>query len=138
MNHAKPDRLYSTSYFRRKGPWPGDGAPRVEGTAQDHEDAVRAWRRTPEAVDAYRDEYRCNLDFQPDGSFRVDDVPPGTYTLSLSIGQLGSATGDPVAKLETDVVVAEPPALPTDEPLDLGALEPVNAGGGGGGAAEGL
>ena len=62
--------------------------------------------------------------FNPDGSFRIDDVPPGAYELTVKVSrrttesfnaaetQLGASTNE--------VIVV---AAPNNEPLNLGDLE---------------
>jgi hypothetical protein len=118
----------SLSHLRRDVPWPSDVQTQGRLADQDAEDALRAWRRTPAAVEAYKSEYRCEVEFQPDGTFRFDDVPPGKYVLSLSFHRLeqGSANEE-IAGKKIDVVVPDAPA-PTDEPLDLGEIELGNEG----------
>lgn len=85
-----------------------------------------------EAVRAYQAAIaKYYLRLQPDGSFRADDVPPGQYTLSLTI------TGPPADPLREDawmyrgkvlggitnyVVVPEGATEQDDAPLDLGAI----------------
>jgi len=54
------------------------------------------------------------VDLQPDGSFRIDEVQPGTYELDVRI------TGYP--KFTKDVTVPEPAADQRDTPVDLGVL----------------
>jgi hypothetical protein len=113
----------SISYLRRDVPWPTD--PYTEGIFdQQREDELREWRRTPEAINLYFNEYRCDIDPQPDGTFRLDDVPPGRYILSFSFHSM--VEGQPsqeVAAKKIDLVVPDSPACPTDEPLDLGEIE---------------
>jgi peroxiredoxin len=65
------------------------------------------------------------LEFEPDGSFRADDVPRGTYELSIQVnkpgeqrefGPLGSPKGD-LGSFVREVVVP-----PGEGPFDLGTL----------------
>ena len=81
------------------------------------------WRKT------YRS-YACRI--QSDGSFRVDDVPPGTYELKLEIDEEfeetylhGSFHGSRhLGGITRTITVPEIPGglSRTDEPLDLGSL----------------
>jgi hypothetical protein len=113
----------SLTHFRRDAPWPSDAHQEGNASGQEREDAVREWRRTPAAIEAYKDEYRCEIDPQPDGTFRLDDVPPGKYVLSISFYKLEKGTSsEEAAAKKVEVVVPELPA-PTDEPLDLGEIE---------------
>ncbi|MBN8246548.1 MAG: hypothetical protein J0L84_03800, partial [Verrucomicrobia bacterium] len=64
-------------------------------------------------------------DVQPDGSFRMEDVPPGSYTLQLGVSRPPTDPDDedqrffrpPLGKLSVAVEVPE-----GEEPLDLGTL----------------
>jgi hypothetical protein len=68
------------------------------------------------------------LRFQPDGSFHVDDVLPGSYSVYL---QASVPSGDPnrgfsqttIGSLSKEIVVPEAGAGESDDPLDLGELE---------------
>ncbi len=63
-----------------------------------------------------------------DGSFRIDDVLPGSYKLSIHLGDppglAGGSAGSRIAgSLERPVEVKAIPGGRTDEPLDVGSLE---------------
>jgi hypothetical protein len=63
---------------------------------------------------------------EPDGTFRIDDVEPGEYGLSIEFRQaLGEPpnTGDVLAQLRDEFTVPNIPGGRSDEPLDLGELE---------------
>ena len=56
---------------------------------------------------------------QPDGSFRIDDVPPGDYPhLYVEVAQ----PGDGGAKLQVERSVVVPPAAADGAPFDVGVL----------------
>jgi beta-lactamase regulating signal transducer with metallopeptidase domain len=55
-----------------------------------------------------------------DGSFRIDDVRPGTYSLRI---EPTDNERNPIATAERTVVVPEMNGGRSDEPLDLGAIE---------------
>jgi hypothetical protein len=84
-----------------------------------------AWNNRPE-VKAARDNYRYYaVSFKEDGSFRIEDVPPGQYELRMMFNE-PSASGSPnmgrvIGNLNKDVEVPENGAI--DEPVDLGKLE---------------
>jgi hypothetical protein len=114
----------SISYFRRDVPWPNkQPLPYATVPDEEREDSVRAWRKTQEAIDNFKNEYRCEIDPAADGTFRLDDVPPGNYVLTLSFMELGEKeSGGEVARKVVKVEVPESPA-PTDQPLDLGEIK---------------
>ena len=63
-----------------------------------------------------------------DGSFRIDDVLPASYKLSIQLGDppglAGGSAGSRIAgSLERRVEVKAIPGGRTDEPLDLGSLD---------------
>lgn len=83
---------------------------------------IRAWAQGPE-VKAARQTYRYYaVQFAEDGTFRIEDIPPGSYRLSCNFSEGGQMGGRPIGSLNKDVVVPEMPNGPTDEPLDLGQL----------------
>jgi hypothetical protein len=88
-------------------------------TPQQREETALAWIHSPEGIEQFTPQYRCNIEFQPDGTFRFEDVPAGKYTLVLNIYSRSGLIGH----LEHPVEVTEEPALPTDQPLDLGELK---------------
>jgi hypothetical protein len=63
----------------------------------------------------------------PDGSFRIEDVPAGKYTLKLMvIAPPEKGRVDPnrtIAKAEKQVVVPAMASGRSDEPLDVGTIE---------------
>lgn len=87
-----------------------------------------AWYKSPEAR-ASRQAMRGNgVKIESDGSFRAEEVLPGSYELTISVGgeKPGSrAAGTTVirATARRDVEVPEIPGGRTDDPLDLGTLE---------------
>jgi len=65
--------------------------------------------------------------FDTDGSFRIEDVPAGTYELRLQVtvtlnNSNPSNRGKELAWLEREVVVSAMPGDRSDTPLDLGQL----------------
>jgi hypothetical protein len=68
--------------------------------------------------------------FKPDGSFRIDDVPAGTYLLRLALTDPADDSRfspglirNDYARLETEVVVPESPDANDQTPVDLGTFE---------------
>ena len=84
---------------------------------------VAAWRESPEGRD-YRDRRVAeSVGLSPDGSFRLDDVPPGEYRLSVRVNERSrfGETG-PFARLVHVFTVPPAPGGRSDQPLDLGVL----------------
>jgi peroxiredoxin len=65
---------------------------------------------------------------EADGTFRIEDVLPGSYTLSIHLGDPPGLAGGPAASriagsVDRPVDVKAIPGSRTDDPFDLGALE---------------
>lgn len=67
---------------------------------------------------------QLSFDAKTDGSFRVEDVPPGTYSLQMQIGVIepNSYYVESAADAYTNVTVAEIPGGRSDDPQDVGTL----------------
>jgi peroxiredoxin len=67
---------------------------------------------------------RYALNFAQDGSFRVEDVPGGKYTLNLQLREGGGEVfGAPtIATMHKEIEVPDSPGGRSDEPYDLGAI----------------
>jgi hypothetical protein len=73
------------------------------------------------------------MKLEPDGSFRIDDVEPGIYTLLIVVRERPTDQshpaigGDELGRVQREVTVPPIPGGRSDEPLDLGSttLEPV-------------
>ena len=87
----------------------------------------RAWRDSPEG-ELFKSEVR-NYEFpvQPDGSFSVDDVHPGTYRLQVRADEPvpGGKGTRRAAVAEIQVSVPEMARGQSGEPIDLGTLYPA-------------
>jgi thiol-disulfide isomerase/thioredoxin len=90
---------------------------------------IHARYRSEEQAARRRAERSYWVNFSADGSFRVDDVPPGTYELRINLteprkpgeNRFGPVTPDKtIASLTREVTV---PEIASEEPLDLGLLE---------------
>jgi hypothetical protein len=95
-----------------------------------------AWENTPEGK-AYAEARRKELlsfhdyllDVRPDGSFRADDVPAGTYDLEASFYPPNDTNRDwnhPLGTADTVVIVPPMAGGRSDEALDVGTV-PVEA-----------
>ncbi len=74
----------------------------------------------------FRDPRGCHFQLQDDGSFRIEDVLPGTYELEVEIVEFPSDDrwrfGRTIASVTSEIVVPEMPGGRSDEPLDIGSL----------------
>jgi hypothetical protein len=94
------------------------------------------WRQTAEGknVDAEVSKvlnaiHHYNAVVKADGTFRIDDIAPGTYWLLMSLEQPKSGNGSagyqaPVGGVRREVRVVEVAGGVTDDALDLGVLTP--------------
>src|SRR5262249_36237551 len=84
-----------------------------------------AWRQ----FDA--EEAKYYLAISQDGSFVVDDVPPGNYELDIRLTELPAdvlsndrymSSGSEIGALKRAVTIPEAPAEREEEPFDLGIV----------------
>jgi RNA polymerase sigma factor (sigma-70 family) len=87
------------------------------------------WQLSPEGKARRRAHRFYNVPIGPDGRFRIEDVVPGSYKLTVSFhsppGFQGPATGgNQVSGRVVRPVVIDPiPGGRSDEPIDVGTLE---------------
>ena len=82
-----------------------------------------AYRKTPEGRSYFEGERQYAVAIQPDGSFRIEDVPAGRYALVLPFdGRASSDYSSRLAFARADVLVSEMPGGRSDRPLDIGAV----------------
>jgi RNA polymerase sigma factor (sigma-70 family) len=84
----------------------------------------REWSKTPQGRERNRLRWAQQVEIKPDGSFRIDDVRPGTYDLGLRILQTENRYAEDLIECHTQFTVPPfPPGVDrSDEPLDLGTL----------------
>jgi peroxiredoxin len=104
------------SYFSTKFPRP----PRNIKSQEE----IQAWSNSPEVKKARENHRSYGVEMNADGTFRMDNVAPGEYTLTVNLREPGrdQFSGRMLGSLQHDVVVPEIPGGVSDEPLDLGAL----------------
>jgi hypothetical protein len=89
----------------------------------------RAWESLPETIAARKNQRSYTLIMQEDGTFRVDDVLAGSYTMNIRVTEPRSAQGlqngmpNAIGTLTTNVVVPEIPDATAAPPLDIGTIE---------------
>jgi peroxiredoxin/protocatechuate 3,4-dioxygenase beta subunit len=70
---------------------------------------------------------RYALNFSQDGSFRVEDVPGGKYTLKIDLREAGDGpsrfSAPKIGDLTREIEVPDSPGGRSDEPFNLGTLE---------------
>ncbi|MCA9135813.1 MAG: carboxypeptidase regulatory-like domain-containing protein [Planctomycetales bacterium] len=122
------DYRIGNSFLMPKLPEPPMPDEIANGTAPEKQAWLEQWTKT-EAGMIYTAKAMLNLAVvvQADGTFRVEDVPEGKYTMSV-VALASEATADyakheqiGLATLEVDV--PEMPSGRSDDPLDVGSLE---------------
>lgn len=85
------------------------------------------WQKSPEFVDSRIKQRSFAVQYQPDGSFRIDDVTSGTYQLNCNFAEEPDGKqfgrGETIGTLSKEVTIPEMEGGRSDEPLDLGTLE---------------
>jgi hypothetical protein len=119
-------RLNVATMFRLDIPSPDFAEQRTPAfqqlSAQQRDDAERNWRNTPDAIAVHVKQHRHDPRIQKDGSFRIEDVPPGTYMLHISVRRLERAGGTYKDTGSAGKTVVVPGPAPSDEPIDVGEL----------------
>lgn len=90
------------------------------------EEKARAFYLSDAGQQYFFSQHRYVLNFSPDGSFRVDDVPGGTYNLQIELHEAGGDQpfNQPViAGLTRQIAVPASPHGRSDTPLDLGTIK---------------
>jgi hypothetical protein len=84
----------------------------------------KAWEKTPRGKELTRHRWGVDIDINPDGSFRIDDVLPGTYVVNCRLFHNENGFGEDLADCSAEFTV---PPLPkgvdrVDTPLDIGTI----------------
>ncbi|WP_165226225.1 carboxypeptidase regulatory-like domain-containing protein [Aquisphaera insulae] len=81
------------------------------------------WSLTPEAWDHEARRLSKTVDLAPDGSFRIEDVPPGDYRLSIRVAQPERRNeAGPFSPIVREFSVPRPAGGRSDRPLNLGTF----------------
>jgi RNA polymerase sigma factor (sigma-70 family) len=111
----------STSFRQTDGPAFRRPEHQSNETLEEWRAVEEAFGRTPEGAEINRLvvggwQFRVN----PDGSFRIDDVPAGEYALDAGIMRMDFA--EVIAQAATTVRVEPMPGDRSDKPLDIGSV----------------
>ena len=136
---APPSGLVATSSWTYAGyaslrtgdfSWP---YPQEYATWTDEEQQRwwHAWRKTDECAALlerrFREDREYHFDIAPDGTVRIEDVLPGSYSLYVRIDDpdslLTGGFGDPLGVLDKEVRIPETDPQSPRELFDLGLLE---------------
>jgi thiol-disulfide isomerase/thioredoxin len=107
--------------LKQEVPYPGQ-----DMTAEDKVRWREEWLSTEAGRAFQRAERSYDLEIKPDGTFRLEDIPTGTYTLTIAANQAKESrrgTLETLGALQRTVAVPAMPGGRSDEPLDLGALK---------------
>jgi peroxiredoxin/uncharacterized GH25 family protein len=98
-----------------------------EGRQKAAEANLREFYRTEAGREHFFQNRRFALNFAPDGSFRVEDVPGGKYNLRIDLRESGDDfnrfNSPQIAQLQKEVEVPDSPDGRSDEPYDLGTIK---------------
>jgi thiol-disulfide isomerase/thioredoxin len=85
----------------------------------------RAYWQTEKGLAILRAQCHYTPLFESNGTFRIDNVPPGDYTLNLNVTnpERGDNYYEQIGSASKEVTVPPPPPGKPDEPFDLGAVE---------------
>jgi RNA polymerase sigma factor (sigma-70 family) len=82
----------------------------------------QAWDKTPAGKLARQHAWGEQFQVEPDGSFRIEDVPPGKHVVTIRRLLTENGFGEDIAWVESKIAI---PDGQSDEPLDLGGLTVV-------------
>jgi hypothetical protein len=94
-------------------------------TEAQRSDWQKAWEKSPEGRAARRAQWSEFFEINPDGTFRIDDLVPGTYNVSFRIFNNENGFGEDLVECSKQFTV---PPLPdgierSNEPLDIGVVD---------------
>lgn len=87
---------------------------------------LKKWWSSPEAKEAQRTGKQNSFNVLADGTFRVEDIRPGWYTIFLRITEAPTTAGGnrvELASASHKFEVSEIPTERSSEPLDVGTIE---------------
>ena len=104
-------------------PLPANWTSMTEGERHRY---TQEWDRTPEGKALKQKRAGFYVGLAPDGSFRIEDVPPGQYRLQFRRTlDSGGQFLEVLAKAESTVTVPPIAGGRSDEPMDVGTIQAV-------------
>jgi peroxiredoxin len=94
-----------------------------ELTEEQQREWWKKYAETPEYKAQQRNTRHFNFQVAEDGTFKMEDVPPGKYQLYFNAQDQSTQQWDQVAMGQGEATVAEIPGGFTDQPQDLGTFE---------------
>ena len=99
----------------------------IEGMSpEERQKKAEEWRMSDAGKAFMRARRNYGFKLNPDGTFHIDDVESGTYTLQIQVqtppANPNEWRGEHVGSVQHEFVVPEMPEGRSDEPLDLGVL----------------
>jgi peroxiredoxin len=86
----------------------------------------RQFWQTDEGIALQRQQRSYVLMFDTNATFRIENVPPGTYDISMYLTEaMDEYNSHQIGNLHKQVVIPAPPADRPDEPFDLGAVDMI-------------
>jgi RNA polymerase sigma factor (sigma-70 family) len=95
-------------------------------TPEQAEERFQQWARTPAGKAFRRDNWAEPFDVAADGTFRIEDVRPGEYTLWFSYQvREGRQFGPALVDAAAEFTVPATPGRRGDQPVDVGTVRPT-------------
>jgi hypothetical protein len=85
---------------------------------------AREWRDSPESELFKREVRNYEFPVRADGTFRVEDVLPGTYRMQVRADARVARGEAPRLAAKAEIEIEVPDFSEADEPLDVGTLSP--------------
>ena len=111
----------------KQPPEPAAGEKMSEYDRESRNRQIRQWAQEIDLLRRSYQHFPLLLD-KADGTFRVDDVPPGRYELRVSVAASGTPKYEHLGGLTREFTVPPVPGGQSDEPVDLGTLTVEPAG----------
>lgn len=96
-------------------------------TPEERRQRYRAWLKTPQGKEHQRMNWVEPFDVNPDGTFRIDDVRPGTYfaCFSYNVREANGQYSEDLIQAGAKFTIPPLPGGRSDQPLDIGTIQPT-------------